>query len=72
MTRKALTDTGHIDQFVFAKPLGPIGDERSALNGGINAIDRQRDLVDAAALAQLDQQVSAELRARTRGNARGP
>ena len=59
--REAPTDTRQIGQFVVAKPVGPIGDKGQHVSGGINAIDRQGDIVGAAALAQFDQHLEIEL-----------
>ena len=59
--RETPTDTRQISQFVFAKPAGPIGDKGQHVSGGISAIDRHRDIIGAAALAQLDQHLKIEL-----------
>jgi hypothetical protein len=58
---ETLTDTHQIGQLIFAKPGGPIGDKGQHVSGGINSIDRQGDIVGAAALAQLDQHLKIEL-----------
>ena len=58
--RKTLPNTRQIGQFAFAKPVGPIGDKGQHISGGISAIDRQGDILGAAAIPQLAQHLEVE------------